>query len=84
MHHIFGDGEAIDWPHSIFVLDAQTERTENAYAEAGLESSEHCYRKHRDGWIETSNGEDADDRTGRRKKRPPTSTGNDASKERFG
>ena len=47
----FEDGEAIDWEHGIFVLDAETGRTEG-YAVAGLEG-EHYYDVHPGGWITT-------------------------------
>ncbi len=49
----FEDGEDIDWTHGVFVLDAETGRTEG-YAVAGLESDEHYYFDVRPGsWIAT-------------------------------
>ena len=48
----FEDGEDIDWEHGVFVLDAETGRTEG-YAVAGLESDEHYYDVHPGGWIAT-------------------------------
>ena len=53
-HRVFGDGEAIDWPHGIFVLDVETGLTEG-YAVAGLDSEDGYtrYTPHRGGWIET-------------------------------
>ncbi len=51
-HRTFEDGEVIDWEHGIFVLDAETGRTEG-YAVAGLEGEEHGYDVHRGGWITT-------------------------------
>ena len=58
-HRTFGDGEAIDWTHAIFVLDVETGLTEG-YAVAGLESYEHGYygySEYRGVWIETSDVE---------------------------
>ena len=55
-HRTFGDGEAIDWTHGIFVLDVETGLTEG-YMVAGLESNDHWYNGHRlDGWIATEDG----------------------------
>ena len=56
VHRTFGDGETIDWLHGIFVLDAETGRTDG-YAEAGLEGGERYYRRHRGDRIETSDEE---------------------------
>ena len=47
----FEDGEAIDWAHGVFVLDAETGRIEG-YAVAG-ETGEHDYGVHPGGWITT-------------------------------
>ena len=49
-HRTFEDGEAIDWTHGTFFLDAETGRTEG-YAVAGVEGGWR-YHGDRDGWIE--------------------------------
>ena len=66
-HRTFEDGEVIDWEHGIFVLDAETGRTEG-YAVAGLEGEgdgwdDPSYDVHPGGWITTRlpRGRDEDD-----------------------
>ena len=53
VHRTFGDGEALDWAHGIFVLDVETGLTEG-YALAGVEPGFHDgipYWEHGGVWI---------------------------------
>ena len=56
-HRVFEDGEAIDWPHGIFVFDVETGLTEG-YALAGVEDDARGfhvgprYSAQRGGWTE--------------------------------
>ena len=53
VHRTFGDGEAIDWTHGIFVLDVETGLTEG-WAVANLKSvDDHPYGSPSGGWIES-------------------------------
>ena len=54
VHRTFGDGEAIDWTHGIFVFDVETKLTEG-YALTGVEHyarDDGGYSAQRGGWIE--------------------------------
>ena len=70
VHRTFGDGEAIEWAHGVYVFDVETGLTEG-YARAGVKNNAgfpdydiynaRGYGAHRGGWI-TSSDEDDEDR----------------------